>query len=88
VYEPIPVPGAESPWSFGWFATVDHSGHRRLHINGANPGLQAELTVYPDEDLVVAVLANSWGHDARSAEMVNTARFSARCMGWADPPDR
>ena len=84
-YSAIPVGDVETPWSFGWFATTDEAGRRRLHINGANPGLQSELTVYPDHDLVIAVLANSWGHGARSAEMVNTERFAARCMGWADP---
>lgn len=84
-YSPIPTGEVETPWSFGWFATTDYAGRRRLHMNGANPGLQAELTVYPDHDLVIAVVANSWGHGARSAEMVSTARFAARCMGWPDP---
>ena len=80
-YQPLLL-GDVSAWSFGWFATTDKAGRRRLHINGANPGLQAELRVYPDQELVVAVVANSWGHGARSTEMVNTARFAAQCMGW------
>lgn len=61
VYSPLPVDGGETTWSFGWFTTTDEVGRRRLHINAANPGLQAELRVYPDEDLVVAVVANRLG---------------------------
>ena len=54
-------------------------------MTGANPGVQAGLIVYPDQELVVAVVANSWGHGARSTEMVNMARFARRCMGWPEP---
>ena len=81
VYQPADSAG-ESVWSYGWFVTTDDAGRRRIHINGANPGVQAELRVYPDDDLVVAVVANSWGHGARSAEMVHTGRFAALCLGW------
>jgi len=84
-YAPIPTDQVTTAWGFGWFVTTDDAGRRQLHISGANPGRQAELRVFPDEDLVVAIVANSWGHGARSTEMVNTARFAARCMGWPDP---
>jgi CubicO group peptidase (beta-lactamase class C family) len=82
IYTPIPADGVESTWSFGWFATTGDDGRRRISMRGANPGLQAGLVVYPDDELVVAVVANSWGHGARSAEMVNVSRFAALCMGW------
>jgi len=85
LYDPIPTGEVTTAWGFGWFVTTDDAGRRQLHISGANPGRQAELRVFPDEDLVVAIVANSWGHGARSTEMVNTARFAARCMGWPDP---
>jgi CubicO group peptidase (beta-lactamase class C family) len=84
VYHPISTGGPDSPWSYGWFAGEDH-GRRRIHMTGANPGVQAGLVVYPDDEVVVAVLSNAWGHDARSAEMVNVRRFAAMCMGWPDP---
>lgn len=84
IHSRLPVGDVSSAFGMGWFITTDDDGRRRLHMNGANPGLQAELRVYPDDDLVVAVVANSWGHGARSTEMVNTARFAARCMGWPE----
>ncbi|MBX2992678.1 MAG: beta-lactamase family protein, partial [Bacteroidetes bacterium] len=59
----------ESPWSFGWFV-ADDSGERRIHITGAFAGTQAALWVYPESDLVIAVISNTWGINSRSNEMV------------------
>ena len=54
--------------SFGWFPRVNPS---RISISGSNAGAQAGLTVWKEEDLVIAVLANSWGRGSRSGEFVN-----------------
>ena len=62
------VQGIESSMSFGWFPRVNPS---RISINGSNAGVQAGLTVWRDEDLVVAVLANSWGRGSRSGELMD-----------------
>lgn len=62
------VEGVESPMSFGWFPRENPS---RIGISGSNAGVQAGLTVWKQEDLVVAVLANSWGRGSRSGEFMN-----------------
>jgi hypothetical protein len=67
----------------GWFVRAASAGPRRLHITGSNAGLQAALYVYPDEDLVVAVLSNTHGVGAQSGEMVGDLpeRLATLCMG-------
>jgi hypothetical protein len=46
------------------------------------------LFVFPDEDLVIVVLANAWGIGSNSGEMngVLLQRLAAICMGWRQPP--
>ena len=65
------VQGVESPMSFGWFP---RTGPARISISGSNAGVQAGLTVWKNEDLVVAVLANSWGRGSRSGELMDDGR--------------
>ena len=62
------IQGIESPMSFGWFP---RGNPLRLSISGSNAGVQAGLTVWKDTDLVVAVLANSWGRGSRSGELMD-----------------
>ncbi|MEM7114386.1 MAG: serine hydrolase domain-containing protein [Chloroflexota bacterium] len=62
------VQGVESPMSFGWFPRTNPS---RISISGSNAGTQAGLTVWQEEDLAVAVLANSWGRGSRSGELMD-----------------
>ena len=62
------IQGIESPMSFGWFPRTNPL---RLSINGSNAGVQAGLTVWKDADLIVAVLANSWGRGSRSGELMD-----------------
>jgi CubicO group peptidase (beta-lactamase class C family) len=73
-----------SPMSFGWFVSEPGAAHREIHITGSNAGVQAAIYVYPDQDLVVAVLSNTWGVGSRSGEMVTNLpeRIAAVCMGW------
>ena len=61
--------GEPSAMSFGFFAPKP-GAERKLSISGANPGVQTGLAVYPQRGLAVAVLANTWGQDSRSGEMV------------------
>lgn len=44
-----------------------------LYATGSNPGVQAGITVHPDTKLAAAVISNTWGKGARSAEMVQLA---------------
>jgi serine beta-lactamase-like protein LACTB, mitochondrial len=76
------IDGTESRMSFGWFPREEPT---RISINGSNAGVQAALTVWRDEDLVVAVLANSWGRGSRSGEFMDDSpsglvgRLAAAC---------
>jgi serine beta-lactamase-like protein LACTB len=62
------IEGIQSPMSFGWFP---RSGPARISISGSNAGVQAAMTVWKDEDLVVTALANSWGRGSRSGEFMD-----------------
>ena len=62
------VGGVQSRMSFGWFPKTDPS---RISISGSNAGVQAGLSVWAAQDLVVAVLANSWGRGSRSGELMD-----------------
>jgi CubicO group peptidase (beta-lactamase class C family) len=62
------IDGIQSPMSFGWFPRSNPS---RISISGSNAGVQAALTVWKDEDLVVTALANGWGRGSRSGEFMD-----------------
>jgi CubicO group peptidase (beta-lactamase class C family) len=62
------IQGVQSSMSFGWFP---RSGPTRLSIGGSNAGVQAALTIWQDDDLVVTALANSWGRGSRSGEFMD-----------------
>lgn len=59
-------------WGLGWFVNPDSAGHRMIHVNGSFPGTQAALYVYPDDDIAVSVISNTWGVGASSGEMATT----------------
>jgi CubicO group peptidase (beta-lactamase class C family) len=82
------VGAVQAAMSFGFFVSDSTAPHRLLNIGGSNAGLQAALFVYPDEDLVIVVLANAWGIGSNSGEMggVLLRRLAAICMGWPEPP--
>ncbi|HEX2190337.1 MAG TPA: serine hydrolase domain-containing protein, partial [Longimicrobiaceae bacterium] len=51
--------GAETRAAIGWEPRVTPSGRRAMAFSGSLPSGQAVLAVYPDERLVIAVLANT-----------------------------
>lgn len=53
-----PNPG----YAYGWSINTE-SGHRVVAKDGANTGARSYLRVYPDDDIVVAVMSNRRGHD-------------------------
>ena len=78
------VDTATSRMSFGFFVVEPAAGvPRRLNINGSNAGLQAALYVWPDDDVVVVVLSNTWGIGSSSGDMVTTIpeRVGRVCLG-------
>ena len=86
LYTPTRVDTLAARMSYGFFVTPGPT--RSLHIGGSNAGLQSGLFIYPDHDLIIAVLSNTWGIGARSGEMNGTLleRLAAICMGWPEPP--
>ena len=68
IWRPTVIRGVESQMSYGWYP---RSNPARLGIGGSNAGLQAGLSVWKDQDLVVAVLANTWGRGSRNGELMN-----------------
>jgi serine beta-lactamase-like protein LACTB len=81
------VGSVQASMSFGFFVSDSTAPHRLLSIGGSNAGLQSGLQVYPDDDLVIVVLANTWGIGSSSGEMngVFPSRLAAICMGWPEP---
>jgi CubicO group peptidase (beta-lactamase class C family) len=61
LYRRPKVGTVQGSMSFGFYVSDSTARQRRLNIGGSNAGLQAALFVYPDEDLVIVVLANAWG---------------------------
>jgi CubicO group peptidase (beta-lactamase class C family) len=82
------VGSVESSMSFGFFVSPDSAAHRRLNIGGSNAGLQSGLVVYPDDDLIISLISNTWGIGSNSGEMTGAllARLAAICMGWKPVP--
>ena len=64
------IGGIESPMSYGWFTRANPP---RLNIGGSNAGVQSGVSVWKDQDLAIAVLANSWGRGSRSGELMSDA---------------
>jgi serine beta-lactamase-like protein LACTB len=82
------VGAVQASMSFGFFVSDSAAPHPLLTIGGSNAGVQSGLFIYPDHDLVIVVLSNTWGIGARSGEMngVLLSRLAAICMGWPEPP--
>jgi CubicO group peptidase (beta-lactamase class C family) len=68
---------------YNWFG--DDAGARFIYASGANPGLQAGLAVYPEAQVSVAVLSNTWGIGSRSAEMALLAQKLAKMCITREP---
>lgn len=50
--------GEETVYGLGWRIGRDAAGRRVVHHGGRTQDLRAFLLVYPDHDVVIAVLAN------------------------------
>ena len=51
--------GKETDYGIGWSVDRDHKGRRRIRHSGGAMGGTANLVIYPEERLVVALLVNS-----------------------------
>lgn len=70
--------GRATGYGIGWFTDTDAAGRRRVFHSGGSVGGTAYLLIYPNDDLIVAVLVNSdstfVGATPTIAEMFLTAR--------------
>lgn len=79
----------ESPMSVGVFVARDSGVLRHIYMNGADPGTQAGLAVYPELALAVAIVTNTWGLGSASGELVGgdstalPAKIVSRCRDAA-----
>jgi CubicO group peptidase (beta-lactamase class C family) len=54
-------------YAYGWNVGAADSGELVVGKSGGQPGANAYLRIYPDDDIVISVLTNRWkgGHSAR-----------------------
>ncbi len=67
---------------FGWF-TKEFNGHRLMSSNGRSPGFTAELDRYPDDDVTIIVLSNSY---ATASQDPIAPALAAIVLGQQPPP--
>lgn len=61
MFAPVPLAdGSPTPYALG-FMVLDDGGRRLLLQSGGGPGIASWLAIYPDDDVVVAVLSNATG---------------------------
>ncbi|MEL6870511.1 MAG: serine hydrolase domain-containing protein [Pseudomonadota bacterium] len=51
--------GEETGYGMGWFVTTDDAGRRLIRHSGGSVGGVTELRIYPDDDLVIALITNT-----------------------------
>ena len=51
--------------AYGWWLDTDNQGRPVLHTTGASEAYQGSITIWPDHDLVVVALSNTWGINSR-----------------------
>ena len=62
-------PGAPRGYGLGWIVTDDHGGHRQFGHSGGMPGVSTQLQIFPDADVVIAVVTN--GSPGRAGAIAN-----------------
>src|SRR5207248_2305196 len=51
--------GGDKSYGIGWIVDSDSGGRRRVSHGGAGAGVDTQLTLYPDQKIVIAVLLNT-----------------------------
>ena len=72
--------GKATGYGIGWFTETDKAGRRRISHSGGSVGGTAFLVIYPDQDLVVAVLVNSDSTFAGATPTI--AEMFLKAQGW------
>lgn len=83
------VTGPGRGYGYGW--SIDGGDRRRVHHTGATPGYFAHVSLVPDEDRAVVVLANSYAEKrapslaAAAADIDELARGGSATVKGGDP---
>jgi len=67
--------GKETGYGLGWYVGVDKNGHRYWHHSGDGFSNSSHLLIYPDDDVVIAFLANGQEGAAFDIEKVASLFF-------------
>ena len=51
-------PGSPRGYGLGWIVADDHGGYRMFAHSGGMPGVSTQLMMFPDEEVVIAVVTN------------------------------
>lgn len=74
-----PVPFGTNPGDYGLGWSIDTvNGRRCVSHSGAMPGFSAHLAIYPDDEVIVAVLANVMSGNPREVARELAARYLAK----------
>lgn len=68
---------------YGWYIWNQRLGHRLLAAKGHGPGFTAELDRYPDDDVTIIVLCNSY---ATASQKPGSEALEAIVFGHEVPP--
>jgi len=69
---------------YGWYTWNSRLGHRLLAAKGHGPGFTAELDRFPDDDVTIIVLSNSYG---TASQHPITDALAAIVFGQQLPPN-
>ena len=65
--------GRETGYGIGWYTGIDKNGHRYWHHSGDGFSCSSHLLIYPDNDVVIAFLAN--GQEGAAFDIENVANM-------------
>ena len=53
-------------YNYGWNILTDDSGRRMMNATGASEAYQGSISIWPDDELIIVALSNTWGINSRS----------------------
>lgn len=72
---------------YGWYMS-ERLGHRLMAAKGRSPGFTAELDRFPDDDVTIILLTNSYGTDPQDPIAAGVAALVFGQKGLTPPPLR
>ncbi|MEN8144230.1 MAG: serine hydrolase domain-containing protein [Gemmatimonadota bacterium] len=65
ILDTMRTPPEGSQQGYGWWIAADDSGRPVMHATGASEAYQGSITIWPEHDLIVVALSNTWGRNSR-----------------------